>query len=92
MKIDTASGKSSVHFKVEGQCKPRNQTVTPLVMAAGMPDFVSTRLPCVEEGYAFWWPPYSKKPDICKPVNNCRPNARFTCITAKVKPMYPLSQ
>ena len=57
MKIDTASGKTSVDFKVECQCKPLNQTVTPLVMAAGTPNVVSAGLRCVEEGYGFWRAP-----------------------------------
>ena len=52
MKIDTASGKIEVEFEVECQCEPLNQTLAPLVMAAGTPKVVSTRLRCVEEGYA----------------------------------------
>ena len=78
MKIDTASGKTTVDFEVDGQCIPLNQTVTPLVMAAGTPKVVSTRLRCVVEGYSFLR-------QIWKPVHNCRTNTRFTCTTAKVK-------
>ena len=57
IQIDTASGKNSVEFSVEAYCHPLDQTVTPLVMAAGTPKVVSTGLRCVDQGYGFWWPP-----------------------------------
>ena len=31
------------------------------------PDVLSIGYRCVEEGYGFWWPPFSRKPVLTKP-------------------------
>ena len=57
IRVDTASGKTSVDCSVEAYCQPLDQTIHPLVMAAGTRKVVSTGMRCQDQGYGFWWPP-----------------------------------
>ena len=60
--IDTAAGPHKANSKHKIWCKPLGQWIYALLMPTGTPKVVSAGVRCVDQGYAFWWPPYSTEP------------------------------
>ena len=81
--IDTAGGQQVVDYKGLAFRKPIMQWVQTLVMPAGTPKVLSAGMQCAESGYGFWWAPYSKFPEIWRPLNNSRTNTKFRLLNTK---------
>ena len=89
--IDTAAGPHKVDFKVKVWCKPLRQWIHALLMPKGTPKVVSAGVRCVDQGYGFWWPPYSTDPEIWKPVNNSRDNREFQLVNSRLQNYVPIA-